>query len=81
MVSQRRLGGLPAMVVPYFPAGKTLITRLDNLSIYYQDGARRRAVVDVPKRDRIEFYESSNDSFVVEDYGLCAMVENIELVA
>lgn len=81
VVSQRRLGGLPAMVVPYFPAGKTLITRLDNLSIYYQDGARRRAVVDVPKRDRIEFYESSNDSFVVEDYGLCAMVENIELVA
>lgn len=80
VISQRRLGGLPAMTVPYFPAGKTLITRLDNLSIYYQDGSRRRAVVDKPERDRIEFFESSNDAFVVEDYGLCALVEGIELL-
>ena len=79
VVSQRRLGGLQAMTVPYFPAGKVLVTRLDNLSIYFQDGSRRRAVVDKPERDRIEFYESSNDAFVVEDYGLCALVEGIEL--
>lgn len=79
VVSQRRLGGLPAMTVPYFPAGKVLVTRLDNLSIYFQDGSRRRAVVDKPERDRIEFFESSNDAFVVEDYGLCALVEGIEL--
>lgn len=78
VISQRRLGGLQAMAVPFFPAGKVLITRLDNLSIYYQDSARRRAVIDKPSRDRIEFYESSNDAFVVEDYGLCALVENIE---
>ena len=81
VISQRRLGGLQAMVVPYFPAGKVLITRLDNLSLYYQDGARRRAVVDSPKRDRVEFFESSNDAYVIEDYGLCALVENIEAAA
>ena len=80
VISQRRLGGLTAMVAPHFPAGKVLVTRLDNLSIYYQDGARRRGVKDVMERDRIEFYESSNDAFVVEDYGLCALVENIESV-
>ena len=78
VISQRRLGGLQAMVVPFFPAGKVLITRADNLSIYYQDGKRRRAVVDKPERDRIEFYESSNDAYVIEDYGLCALVENIQ---
>lgn len=78
VLSQRRLGGLQAMAVPYFPAGTLLVTRLDNLSIYYQDGARRRAVIDKPSRDRIEFYESSNDAFVVEDYGQCAVVKNIE---
>jgi P2 family phage major capsid protein len=78
VVSQRRLGGLQAIVAPYFPAGKALITRLDNLSIYYQDGARRRAVIDQPDRDRVAFYESSNDAYVVEDYGQCALVENIE---
>ena len=78
VVSQRRLGGLQAMAVPYFPAGTMLVTRLDNLSIYYQDSARRRAVVDKASRDRIEFYESSNDAFVIEDYGQCAVVKNIE---
>ena len=79
VISQRRLGGLTAMVAPHFPAGKVLVTRLDNLSIYYQDGARRRAVVDKPEKDRVEFFESSNDAYVIEDYGLCALVENIEV--
>ena len=78
VVSQRRLGGLQAIAVPYFPAGTLLVTRLDNLSIYYQDSARRRAVLDKPSRDRIEFFESSNDAFVVEDYGQVAMVKNIQ---
>ena len=78
VISQRRLGGLTAMVAPHFPAGKVLVTRLDNLSIYYQDGARRRAVVDKPEKDRVEFFESSNDAYVIEDYGLCALVENVE---
>ena len=78
VISQRRLGGLAAMVAPHFPAGKVLVTRLDNLSIYYQDGARRRAVVDKPEKDRVEFFESSNDAYVIEDYGLCALVENVE---
>ena len=29
----------------------------------------RRAIVDNPKRDRVEEYLSSNDAYVVEDYG------------
>ncbi|NVM87468.1 P2 family phage major capsid protein [Variovorax sp. SG517] len=77
--SQRRLGSLPGITVPYFPANKVLITRLDNLSIYWQESARRRNVMDNPKRNRIENYESSNDAFVIEDYGLTALVENIEV--
>lgn len=77
--SQRRLGGLPAVTVPYFPDNKVLVTRLDNLSLYWQTGARRRSIIDNPKRDRIENYESSNDAYVVEDYGLCALIENIEI--
>ncbi|SCX53215.1 phage major capsid protein, P2 family [Variovorax sp. EL159] len=77
--SQRRLGSLPGLSLPYFPTNKVLITRLDNLSIYYQNSARRRKVEDNAKRDRIENYESSNDAFVVEDYGLCALVENISI--
>ena len=52
-----------------------------NLSIYFQDNARRRALIDNPKRDQIENYESSNDAYVVEDFGCGCVAENIELVA
>lgn len=77
IISQKRVGGLQAVSVPYFPDASLMVTTYDNLSIYYQDGARRRTVVDNAKRDQIENYESSNDSYVVEDYGRGCVVENI----
>ena len=80
IISQKRIGNLPAVRVPGFPANAVMVTRLDNLSLYYQDGTRRRTVVDNAKRDRIENFESSNDAYVVEDYGLGCLVENIDLV-
>ena len=78
IVSAKQLGGLRVVRVPFFPAKSLMVTRLDNLSIYYQEGARRRAVIDNPKRDRVENYESSNDAYVVEDYDGIAIAENIE---
>jgi P2 family phage major capsid protein len=77
IISQKTLGGIPAVRVPFFPDNTVLVTTLDNLSIYYQDGARRRRLIDNPKRDRVENYESSNDAYVVENYGGVALVENI----
>jgi P2 family phage major capsid protein len=78
IISQKRLGGLQAVQVPFFPDGTVLITSLKNLSIYWQESARRRMVLDNPKRDRIENYESSNDAYVIEQLGAAALVENIE---
>lgn len=80
VISQKRVGGVQAVRVPYMPAGKIFITSLENLSIYWQEGARRRTVVDNAKRDRIENYESSNEAYVIEDYGFGCLVEHIELV-
>lgn len=80
IISQKRLGGLPAVRVPSFPANALMVTRLDNLSLYWQEGTRRRTVLDNAKRDQIENYESSNDAYVVEDYGCAAVAENITLV-
>lgn len=80
VISQKRVGGVQAVRVPYMPAGKIFITSLENISIYWQEGARRRTVVDNAKRDRIENYESSNEAYVIEDYGFGCLVENIELV-
>ncbi|MES2042605.1 MAG: phage major capsid protein, P2 family [Pseudomonadota bacterium] len=81
IMSTKRMGGLPAMRVPFFPANTVLITRLDNLSIYYQNGKRRRAIIDNPKRNRIENFESSNEGYVIEDLEYACMVENITLLS
>ncbi|WP_275286940.1 phage major capsid protein, P2 family [Halomonas elongata] len=78
IVSQKRVGGLQAVRVPFVPDGAMLITSLENLSLYWQRGSRRRYLQDNPKRNRIENYESSNDAYVVEDYGFGCLVENIE---
>ena len=79
LMSTRRLGGLQAAVVPHFPANAIFVTPLANLSIYYQRSARRRMLIDNPRRDRIENYESSNDAYVIEDFGAAVLAENIEL--
>jgi len=80
IISQKRVGGLPAVQVPFFPEHTVAITSLDNLSLYWQIGARRRHMQENPARNRVDTFESSNDDYVVEDYGLMAVVENIELV-
>lgn len=80
VISQKRVGGLPAVRVPFVPAGTIMVTRLDNLSMYYQEGARRRHIMENPKRDRIENYESSNDWYGIEDYGCGCVIENITMI-
>lgn len=80
IVTRARLGGLPIVDAPYFPDGTVLVTTLSNLSIYWQEGARRRHLKDEPEYDRVADYQSSNDAYVVEDFGLVALVEKIEKV-
>ncbi|MFW6032449.1 MAG: phage major capsid protein, P2 family [Phycisphaeraceae bacterium] len=77
VISQKRMGGLQAAAVPYFPDNSLFINAPSNLSLYWQLGSRRRHVIDNPKRNQIENYESSNDGYVVEDYGHGCLVENI----
>ncbi|ENU79237.1 P2 family phage major capsid protein [Acinetobacter sp. ANC 3789] len=77
IISQKRMGNLPVYAVPFFPQDALLVTTFDNLSIYVQEGARRRTVIDNPKRDQIENYESSNEDYYIEDLGLAAMAEKI----
>lgn len=79
LLSAKRMGGQQAVRAPFVPDGTMLITSLENLSLYWQTGSRRRHIVDNPKRKRVENYESTNESYVVEDYGFGCLVENIEL--
>lgn len=78
IVTRARIGGLPIVDAPFFPDGTIMVTSLKNLSIYWQIGARRRLTREEPERDRIADYQSSNDAYVIEDFGLGAIVENIE---
>lgn len=80
LISQKRVGGLQAVQAPFVPKGTILITRLDNLSIYYQEDGMRRTLVDNPKLDRYEDYTSSNDDFVVENYAQVALLKNIRIL-
>lgn len=81
IMTRARVGGLPPVDAPFFPDGTVLVTTLGNLSIYFQEGARRRHIKDEPEYDRIADYQSSNDAYVIEDFGLVALVENIEEAA
>jgi P2 family phage major capsid protein len=81
IVTKARLGGMPIVDAPFFPAGTLLVTSLSNLSIYFQEGARRRHIKDEPEYDRVADYQSSNDAYVIEDLGMVALVENIEYAA
>ena len=79
--SDKQLGGLPAVRVPFFPADAILITRLDNLSIYWQEETRRRMIKDEPELDRVANFESVNEDYVVEEYDMISFVENIVIGA
>ena len=81
LASTKMLGGLQAYRVSGFPANAVLITKLSNLSIYWQEGSRRRRLVDEPEYDRVANYESVNEAYVVEEYQLAVLVENIVIGA
>ncbi|MFN2349264.1 MAG: phage major capsid protein, P2 family [Thioalkalivibrio sp.] len=72
-----QLGGLPVVTMPFMPRGCILITSPSNLSLYWQLSGRRRHIVENPKRNRIEDYNSSNDAYAVEDFGAGALIENV----
>lgn len=68
IMTTKQVGGLPAVRVPFFPARGLLITSFDNLAVYLQEKSLRRHIIDNPKRDRIEDYQSMNMDYIIEDY-------------
>jgi hypothetical protein len=63
------------VIVPFFPEGTMLITPLgqpnatdsSNLSIYYQEGSRRRYIKDEPENmAALVDYNSVNEGYVIE---------------
>lgn len=81
IVTDTRVGGLPIEYdAPFFIEGGVFVTPLSNLSIYVQSGKRRRHLRDEPDYDQVADYQSSNEAYVIEDFGAVGLVENIERV-
>lgn len=80
ILSTKRLGGRQAAEVPFFIDNAVLVTPLKNLSIYYQEGKRRRHIIEEPDANRVADYQSSNEGYVVEDPDLALLIEGIEIV-
>jgi len=79
ILGTKRIGGLAPADVPFMPDNAMLITSLSNLSLYWQIGGRRRFIQEQPQKNRVANFESSNDAYVVEDYGMGCLIENIEV--
>ena len=76
----RLLGGLRSNQIPFFPENAILICIESALSIYWQEGSRRRTIVDKAERDCIQDFQSVNEGYIIEDFGACALIENINIV-
>lgn len=79
LLSQKLVGGLRAINVPYFPENSILITSLKNLSLFLHSGTVRRILENKPQKDMFENYFSMSLDFIVEDYNGVALIENIEI--
>lgn len=86
VMSAKQIGGRPAVIVPFFPEGTMLITPLgqpnapdtSNLSLYYQEGSRRRYIKDEPENmAALVDYNSVNEGYVIESTDHAVMAENI----
>ncbi|HDU2637606.1 TPA: phage major capsid protein, P2 family [Yersinia enterocolitica] len=78
LVSQKQIGGMQTYRAPHFPANAMMITTFENLSIYVQGGTHRRTIKEEPEFNRVTTYESDNEAFCIEDYGLGCLIEGIK---
>jgi hypothetical protein len=60
-------GGLPWETPSNFPPRGLVVTSYDNLSIYRQADSWRRQIVDNPRKDQVEDFNSRNEGYVVEE--------------
>ncbi|MRT10783.1 phage major capsid protein, P2 family [Enterobacteriaceae bacterium RIT711] len=68
-------GGLPATILPNFPARGCVITTYENLSLYTQEGSMRRAFKDDDEHKGLVDSYYRNEAYVVEDETLFVGLE------
>lgn len=77
LMSQRMIGAMQAITVPFFPADTLLITPRNNLSVYVQEMSRRAKFEEQHASRGYVNWFTQNVDYVVEDLTAVALVENI----
>lgn len=78
VMSAKQVGGRPAVIVPKFPDATMMVTTFENLSMYYQEGSRRRYIRDEPEnKSSLVDYNSVNEGYVIEDTDFAVQAEGI----
>jgi P2 family phage major capsid protein len=73
-------GGLTAIQVPKFPDMGVLVTDLENLHLYNQEGKMRRNSVEESNANRVVDYISSNDAYAIGNLKAIAAVHAANMV-
>lgn len=76
----KSIAGMPAYVPGYFPGKRMVITKFDNLSVYTQEGTRRRKVKDNDDKGQIESFYWRFEGYVVEELGLYAAFDEDSVI-
>lgn len=82
-VLSKTYGGLPATSPAGFPDTGVMVTDPKNLQLYVQENTLRRQMIDNPKRDQIEYFQSQNECYRIGDLDAAAAVkyDDVEFVS
>lgn len=73
-INRHEFGQMKSLTVPYFPKRAILITPLNNLAHYEQEGAMERSIEKNKHRKCIEDFTFKNEDFVIENLDVPGMI-------
>lgn len=78
----KQYAGLDSETPAAFPVRGVMVCDPAQLQLYYQDSAIRRQMIDNPKKDQIEHFQSGNECYRIDDLDAVVAVEaaNVEFV-
>ena len=79
---EKRYGNLNSVIVPGFPEKGLLVTELENLQHYTQNGSARRHIKETPEKDCVMDFNSMNEGYGLEEVKAAAAIDaaNVEIL-
>ena len=78
-VMTKTYGGMPATMPAGFSDTGVMVCDPANLQLYWQDSAVRRQMVDNPKKDQVEHYQSGNECYRIGDLDASAAIKAADI--